>query len=501
MKKSIVLIALLAVIILLEAVALMMKSKNPDPEVFALDMREYDLPEHKVKIAPLVFETDFVAKNDAELNDLADELDNGFGVHLAQIFNRLTLAQQQAAEEKAERARKLDAFKQVLDSEPVAVRGAYLGENLCEVDGVRGICADGVYKLGRQCIACYDGMCGGTTCADEVEKTAEEIATDESEVAVEEEVEAEQTEEPEPAVEAEEPEVVAPESVVETITVADEPEAADTMEDVLGEKIEMPEEALAEVPHENPVEKEVVVEEKAVVAAEKTTEPAAEDNAVLVAVVIDDIGLSVPFTNQIAEIGYPITVSFLPYGASNKHQVTKLKNAGLEVMLHVPMMPRVPADLAPVTLSPKMPKAEIQEKLTTMIERFEGTGMGGVNNHMGSAFTENREAMGAVMEILQKRGMFFLDSKTTARSIGRAAAKEYGVPYVARDVFLDNERRYDYIMGQFKETERTARRQGYAIAIGHPYPQTLQALKDWLKDTEKRGIKVVPLSDLVKKLN
>ena len=97
--------------------------------------------------------------------------------------------------------------------------------------------------------------------------------------------------------------------------------------------------------------------------------------------------------------------------------------------------------------------------------------------------------------------MFFLDSMTTSRSVGRSVSREYGVPFVARDVFLDNERNYNYIMGQFRETERVARKKGYAIAIGHPYPQTLQALRDWLKQTEEKNIEVVPLSFLVNKLN
>ena len=266
-----------------------------------------------------------------------------------------------------------------------------------------------------------------------------------------------------------------------------------------------PVEAEPKAKEEPKAEVEQKVEAKAenalVPAEEKAVNKADESKKVQVAVVIDDLGLSVPFTNQMAEIKYPITVSFLPYGMSNKKQVMQLKNAGMEVMLHVPMMPRVPADLAPVTLSPKMSKAEIQEKLLTMMERFNDTGMQGINNHMGSAFTENREALSAVMEILKEKKMFFLDSVTTSRSVGRSVSREYGVPFVARDVFLDNERNYNYIMGQFRETERVARKKGYAIAIGHPYPQTLQALRDWLKQTEEKNIEVVPLSFLVNKLN
>lgn len=221
------------------------------------------------------------------------------------------------------------------------------------------------------------------------------------------------------------------------------------------------------------------------------------DSKALVAVVIDDVGLSVPFTNQLVQIEKPVTVAFLPYGAADKKQVMKLKNAGFEVMLHTPMMPHVKASLAPVTLSPQMSHDEIQQKFGAMLERFAGTGMVGANNHMGSMFTEDTAAMSAVLEILKKNNMFFLDSKTSSKSVAKTVCRQYGVPYIARDIFLDNEKDYGKIKQQFAATERIAQKRGYAVAIGHPYKQTLQALKDWEKDLDAHGVKLVPLSYLV----
>jgi len=515
MKKSLAVIGILILVILCEITALWYKSKNPEPTVFALAEREYNLPAgnntvENDKIAPLVFETDFVEKTDVILKELENEADDGFAVHLTHIFNRMAQAEQDKATAKLEKKKKLDEFRQAMAAEPVAVRGTYVGDNICEVDGVRGICADGVYQLGKHCIACYEGICAGTTCAAEVVKAeTEEAAVIYSEDMAEDS--AQDNLQPVAEVMSEDKddsfinEVLGENVVVltaETAPVAVEESANDVMvsaEDSGKTEEIKPEKAVETT--EIKTEETVKSEEKIVTENKQESATPPQNGEVLIAVVIDDIGLSVPFTNQIATIGQPITVSFLPYGASNKEQVNKLRNAGLEVMLHAPMMPRVPADLAPVTLSPKMSKAEIQKKLLKMMDRFDGTGMHGINNHMGSAFTEDRAAMAAVMEVLQERGMYFLDSKTTSRSVGRAVSKEYGVPYVARDVFLDNERRYDYIMGQFKATERVAKSKGYAIAIGHPYPQTLQALKDWLKDIEKRGIKIVPLSDLVAKTN
>ena len=244
--------------------------------------------------------------------------------------------------------------------------------------------------------------------------------------------------------------------------------------------------------------KEVVLPQK---VSSDTSTLKVSDGSALIAVVIDDVGLSEPFVKDMEKLSKPLTASFLPYGASNQKQAERLKAAGHEVMLHVPMMPHVPADLAPVTLSPEMPKDEVQKDFTAMLDRFGDVGMVGINNHMGSLFTERAKSMGYVMEILKERGMFFLDSKTSGKSVGKSVTAEYGVPYIARDVFLDNENKYDYVMGQLRQAEKIAAKHGYAVAIGHPHSQTLRALQDWLKEVETRGFRLVHLSELVKKIN
>ncbi len=223
--------------------------------------------------------------------------------------------------------------------------------------------------------------------------------------------------------------------------------------------------------------------------------------SVMIAVVIDDMGVSVPHTRDILSLEKPITASFLTYGAANSKQVKEAKEKGFEVMLHVPMMPHVKADLAPVTLSPNMSEDEIKNDFVQMLDRYKGLGMKGVNNHMGSLFTEDEKSLGYVMQVLKERNLFFLDSKTTAKSVGEKVAAEYGVPYIARDVFLDNENDYNYIMKQLRQTEKIAHMRGYAVAIGHPRTQTYLALRDWIKDLPERKIRLVRLGDLVKEVN
>ena len=218
-----------------------------------------------------------------------------------------------------------------------------------------------------------------------------------------------------------------------------------------------------------------------------------------IAVVIDDLGVSPQNTKDILSLKKPLTASFLPYAPANKKQVQEAKDAGFEVMLHVPMMPHHRASLAPITLAPEMDKATVQKNLRDFMAYFDGMGMIGANNHMGSEFTESSKSLGYVMEVLKENGWYFLDSKTTGKSAGRKAAAEYGVPYIGRDVFLDNENDYDYIMGQLQQAEKIAAKHGAAVAIGHPHAQTYRALKDWLETVEDRGFVLVHLSDLVKK--
>ncbi|MBQ8436445.1 MAG: divergent polysaccharide deacetylase family protein, partial [Alphaproteobacteria bacterium] len=125
----------------------------------------------------------------------------------------------------------------------------------------------------------------------------------------------------------------------------------------------------------------------------------------------------------------------------------------------------------------------------------------GINNHMGSLFTEHAEKLAPVMDILRRRGLFFLDSKTSAKSVAKQVAADYAVAYAHRHVFLDNTNEKDYVLKQLALTERIARRNGYAVAIGHPKHATFLALKEWLPTLKQKNIKMLPLSQVVKILN
>lgn len=446
MRKSGIFIILLLLIIAAETWALYYHTKHPSPVQYQLASAEYELPQPDLSgIKPFLFENGWAEDINNELDKIQAIIDNSLNDDFTQSLSKYSARRKRIMQIRRERQKGLEEYRERLAREAHQIKGEYLGNNLCSVNGKEGTCEDGVYKLDNHCIACYAGLCAGTACAD---KPAQPQTPQE------------QTAEPTP-----QPEV---KSVVKP----------------------------TEAPQET---EEETAPQKQEIAQPQPFKP--DGKKALIAVVIDDVGLSVPFTNQISQIQKPITVAFLPYGASDKKQVQKLKNAGFEVMLHAPMLPKVPADLAPVTLSPKMSKQEIQDKFKTMLDRFAGTDMVGTNNHMGSAFTEDKAAMSAVAEILKKENMFFLDSMTTSKSVAKSVCREYGVPYISRDVFLDNEKNYDKIMKQFAAAERIAQKRGYAVAIGHPYKQTLQALKDWEKAADKHNIEIVPLSYLVRKTN
>ena len=219
----------------------------------------------------------------------------------------------------------------------------------------------------------------------------------------------------------------------------------------------------------------------------------------VIAIVIDDMGISVKRTADIASLQAPITASFLTYAHHLQQQVDKAHLSGQEIMIHVPMEPQKHIDVAPDMLTTQMSGEEIKQNLQMMLDKFEN--VKGINNHMGSKLTEDEERMMAVMEVLKDKGLFFLDSKTSAKSRAESAAKKSKVDYAHRHVFLDNENDFNYIIGQLHLTEKLARKNGYAIAIGHPKSQTFAALKEWVPTLDKQKIKLVHLSEIVKTLN
>lgn len=214
-----------------------------------------------------------------------------------------------------------------------------------------------------------------------------------------------------------------------------------------------------------------------------------------IAIVIDDMGVDKRSAEVIA-IDAPLTLAFLPYARNLKEQIEKARARGHELMIHVPMEPKANnIDPGPDVLKTSMSEEELKAALERAFASFEG--YKGINNHMGSKLTEDKTRMGWVMQELKDKNLFFLDSMTISDSEGFKAAREAGVAYGKRDVFLDHETDIESVRASLRHLEALAYKNGYAIAIGHPKDNTIAAIKEWLPTLKDKKLTLVPVSALL----
>jgi len=217
-----------------------------------------------------------------------------------------------------------------------------------------------------------------------------------------------------------------------------------------------------------------------------------------IAIIIDDMGVNRKMSKKAVEDLNPlVSLSFLPYSNNIQQQVDRAKEKGHEIMLHLPWEPnRKTADPGPNNLNTESSIDELYDNLKINLDSFKG--YDGVNNHMGSKFSHYRDGVEIVMDELKNRGVFFLDSRTTAKSIAEKIAKEYSVPTSRRDVFLDHIETKEFIIKSLKKLEKIALVKGSAIAIGHPKAITIAALEKWIPTLEAKGFKLVKVNNLIK---
>ena len=217
-----------------------------------------------------------------------------------------------------------------------------------------------------------------------------------------------------------------------------------------------------------------------------------------VAIVIDDLGNDATATGRIANWPYRVSGAVLPALPGSARAARELEESGKEVLLHLPMEPRQYPQMRPgpgVVLRSQT-EDEIARTLESDLDSVPGAV--GVNNHMGSAATADPRVMRAVVGVLARRGLFFLDSRTTGATVAREAAKEGRVRAVSRRVFLDDVATEPAVTRQVAELVASAREEGFAVAIGHPYPATLAVLERELPRLAGRGVRIVPVGDLAK---
>lgn len=212
-----------------------------------------------------------------------------------------------------------------------------------------------------------------------------------------------------------------------------------------------------------------------------------------ITLIIDDLGYNKRNGERTINLPGAVTVAILPHTPYSKKLARLAYKKGKTVMLHVPMTNIHRRSPGPGTLSPEMDKEAFMTSLRKSLDAIPH--VQGLNNHMGSELTQDSTRMKWVMEETAKRRLFFIDSRTTAKSVAEKEAKSAGIPVLSRDIFLDHIRTKEAVNAAFDKMIKKARRYGNMIAIGHPYNVTLEVLEKRLPELEKMGIRMISVTD------
>jgi uncharacterized protein len=238
-------------------------------------------------------------------------------------------------------------------------------------------------------------------------------------------------------------------------------------------------------------------------AATQTPSPAASTNASptpnssgpKLALIVDDCGQWVDIERGYIALSVPLTLSVLPHVHAGAQIAQEAHDAGKGVMLHLPMETLSGMYPGPGEVKTSMTDAEIAAQVQDDLAQVPLAQ--GVNNHEGSKASADPRVMRDVMQVLsQHGGLFFIDSRTNAASVGAQEASAAGVPNASRDVFLDNRENVAYTEGQLRQAAAIALRTGSAIAIGHPRATTLEAVRAMIPQLQAQGITFVLVGSL-----
>ncbi len=221
-------------------------------------------------------------------------------------------------------------------------------------------------------------------------------------------------------------------------------------------------------------------------------------NSCKVAIILDDLGYNRQVVEEYLKLDIPITYAILPYTDHSKYLAKKIKKAGHDTLLHLPCEPKDYPRINPgpgailVSMKPSQIRRTILSDLTTV------PGVIGANNHQGSRLMEDKKLVKYALEVLKRRGLFFVDSVTTPNSKGLEVAKELEMKSAANNIFLDNEDKYDYVANQMERLRVHVKKYGRAVAIGHVTRKaTLEVLTDYIPKFKEDGISFVHISELL----
>jgi polysaccharide deacetylase 2 family uncharacterized protein YibQ len=231
-------------------------------------------------------------------------------------------------------------------------------------------------------------------------------------------------------------------------------------------------------------------------ASPRTSDPPGSSAAPRLAIILDDLGSDRAAAEAIFALPYPVTVSVLPNHDHSAEIASEAHRRGYQVLLHLPMQSIANETPEAQELRPGMQAAEVSGLVGQFLQNVPG--VVGVNNHQGSQATSDSELMDELMPVLRDRRLFYVDSRTTAATVAFDTARSFGVRSAFRNVpFLDDVAEVAPVRKQLELALRGAREKGEAIAIGHPHPATIQALREFLPRAQANGVRLVFASDLV----
>ncbi len=213
------------------------------------------------------------------------------------------------------------------------------------------------------------------------------------------------------------------------------------------------------------------------------------------AIIIDDCGQWPQTEHAFVALPFPVTLSVLPHVRFTGEIARDAVAAGKGVMLHLPMQTISGEYPGPGTITTSMDDATIRDMVAGDLAELPQAR--GVNNHEGSLATQDPRVMDDVIGVLARDGRFFIDSRTSAASVGAAVAHERGVPTASRNVFLDDVDNEAAVEAKLREAADDARANGSAIAIGHPRPATLAAVRTLGPEFIAAGVELTLASALV----
>jgi polysaccharide deacetylase 2 family uncharacterized protein YibQ len=224
------------------------------------------------------------------------------------------------------------------------------------------------------------------------------------------------------------------------------------------------------------------------------------DDRPMIAIIIDDIGYNQYPDSEVVNLPVPVTCAFLPDTPYAKKLAHEASLNGMEIMLHLPMQSMNGQKLGPGGLELDMSERQFKTSLDTSIDSLPN--VRGINNHMGSLLTQHPGHMSWLMhELKMNPGMYFIDSRTTSQTVALQVAREYGIPSLKRDIFIDSiPNDEDYARKQLELAYETAQKKGYAIAIGHPFEATINAVREMAASSENK-IHFVTVSHLINELD